>query len=339
MKNSNRKKFSGFTLVELLVVMAILTLLLVATMAFVGPVQKIFKDTNEAERSHAYADNTKSYVEDALKYAEGVHVYQELPASSSVEDLVDDYFNDMYKDVVTYDGSNLDYAEGVIRVMQLQNSNSGRISISTYGFSNNHVDSAPSSTINALNETYFVNNNGSPNYILKYAIGVNTLENESESDDIFRVLSNDKANIKAESSASLTDPGAVSKTRFTISVLASKHEEATKQTNAAGIEYTRFDERSQLVNANIPLMNVNTRSSYGRANKIYMLNGYATPADAVAAVSSTSDWNNVIRSIDRNSGMLFKFVGVNNATAPNADFLNLDNDIFIIYSYADESNV
>lgn len=335
MKNFNRKKFNGFTLVELLVVMAILTLLLVATMAFVGPVQKIFKDTNEAERSHAYADNTKSYIEDSLKYAEGIRIYQELPASSNVQDLVENYFDIMYKDVVTYDGSSLDYAEGVIRVMQLQNSNSGRISVSTYGFSNNHVDSAPSATINALNESYFLNNNGTPNYILKYAIGVNTLENESESGNIFRVLSNDRDNLKIENSNSLTDPGAVSSTRFSISVLASKHEEATKQTNPAGVEYTRFDERSQLVNANIPLLNIN--NGYGKIVKRFKLKSTCPDLDT-AKNAPPADFMTYAEVVN-NTNSRFLFNGVNNATDPNPDFLNLDNDIFIIYSYADESNV
>ena len=93
MKNFKKRKLNGFTLVELLVVMAIFTILLVGTMAFVGPVQKIFKNTNETEKTHAYADTAKNYIEDSLKYAEAIRVYQEMPAGTTEEKEVEKYFN------------------------------------------------------------------------------------------------------------------------------------------------------------------------------------------------------------------------------------------------------
>ena len=335
MKNLNRKKLSGFTLIELLVVMAIFTILLVGTIAFIGPVQKIFSNTNESEKSHSYADTAKKYIEDSLEYADGLRIYQELPTSKTVSDLVKEYFDDTYKDIVKYNGSKLEYLSGTIRVLQLQNSNGGRISLSTYGFTGNNVDTTHSSTISALNENYFVKPNGNTNYILKYAIGVNTLENETDSSGHnFRVLSNDKGNLQMTNSPSLTDPGAISKTRCSLSVLATRHEEATKAKNAAGIEYTRFDEKSQLVTANIPLMNINNQ--FGNVSDRYKLVGTYSDLDAATAAANASSWSSVITANGTSPVTVFDFKGVNDATDPNADFQNLDNDIYFIYSYGDE---
>ena len=63
------KKFKGFTLIELIIVMAIFTGIAVGAMAMIKPVMKLFNNTAELEKSSADADNIRRYIEDNLRYA------------------------------------------------------------------------------------------------------------------------------------------------------------------------------------------------------------------------------------------------------------------------------
>lgn len=63
------KKLKGFTLIELIIVMAIFTGIAVGAMAMIKPAMKLFNNTAELEKSSADADNIRRYIEDNLRYA------------------------------------------------------------------------------------------------------------------------------------------------------------------------------------------------------------------------------------------------------------------------------
>lgn len=65
----NKKRFRGFTLVELIVVIAVFGLLMAAALAILGPVSDIYKSTYTYADSVAVVDNVAMYLEDNLRYA------------------------------------------------------------------------------------------------------------------------------------------------------------------------------------------------------------------------------------------------------------------------------
>lgn len=64
------KKIKGFTLIELIIVMAIFSGIAVGAMAMIKPAMKLFNNTAEFEKANADADNVKRYIEDNLRYAD-----------------------------------------------------------------------------------------------------------------------------------------------------------------------------------------------------------------------------------------------------------------------------
>lgn len=78
MKKENKIKLKGFTLVELIVVVAVFGLLLAAALSLLGPVNKVFKSTVSYADGSAMADNVSKYVEDNLRYSNRLRVYDSV---------------------------------------------------------------------------------------------------------------------------------------------------------------------------------------------------------------------------------------------------------------------
>lgn len=131
-----KKKFKGFTLVELVIVMAIFTILLVGVMALVDPVAKLMKKTNVQESNAASTDNIKRYLEGNLRYAEAITVHSggltqydsavgwgAVPGDKNeqLRKSVQNFLNDYYKNL-----SNSTHAplSGNVRVMVIDNDGS-----------------------------------------------------------------------------------------------------------------------------------------------------------------------------------------------------------------------
>lgn len=70
-----KTKLKGFTLVELIVVMAIFSILMAAVMQVITPLNKISKRASIQEANAAAVDNVKSYIESSLRYSECVEVF------------------------------------------------------------------------------------------------------------------------------------------------------------------------------------------------------------------------------------------------------------------------
>lgn len=77
----NNKKLKGFTLIELIIVMAVFGILMVAVMSIMNPLSKIVKKASLQEANAAAVDNMKRYMEGSLRYSDCIEVF--------VGDLVD----------------------------------------------------------------------------------------------------------------------------------------------------------------------------------------------------------------------------------------------------------
>lgn len=138
-----KKKLKGFTLVELIVVMAIFGIIMVAVMSLIDPVSKIMKRTTLEEANAASVDNVKHYLEGSLRYAtaieahlgdlEGLDETQSPPAPAvvtmdqAVLNFADQYF-------LNKSDNNDDPYQGKIHVMEVDNVNGGRVNEYVYDF-------------------------------------------------------------------------------------------------------------------------------------------------------------------------------------------------------------
>lgn len=73
MKKSNRKK--GFTLVELIIVMAIFGIIMLGVMKIADPLARVMERSSSKEKNAAYVDNISEYLDSALRYSKYMYVY------------------------------------------------------------------------------------------------------------------------------------------------------------------------------------------------------------------------------------------------------------------------
>jgi prepilin-type N-terminal cleavage/methylation domain-containing protein len=74
-KKNKTLKINGFTLVELVCVMAIFAMILFGALAMVGPVSRLFKNTTKTEASRAAMLSMTGYLEGTLRNANRVQMY------------------------------------------------------------------------------------------------------------------------------------------------------------------------------------------------------------------------------------------------------------------------
>lgn len=99
MKKEKKTKLKGFTLIELIVVVAVFGILLAAALSLLGPVNKVFKSTVSYADGSAMVDNVSKYVEDNLRYSNRLRVYDSvfvLDESSFVDKYVKELRDDFY---------------------------------------------------------------------------------------------------------------------------------------------------------------------------------------------------------------------------------------------------
>lgn len=133
----------GFTLIELIIVLAIFGIILALVMSFIDPVAKIMKKASVRERTAAYVDNIGEYLDNSLHYAEFIRVYNggfckegdestQISEDIAVRSLIAACLNGAVNDAG-------DPINGRVRVLKLINSptgsfTEGQIYESVYGF-------------------------------------------------------------------------------------------------------------------------------------------------------------------------------------------------------------
>lgn len=142
------KRLKGFTLIELIIVMAIFSMIMFGALAMILPVTNQFRNTVKFENVRANLDNVRLYIEGSLRYADRVHIYTGTEANdaninSAVSTFISNYkFNGDYSvvegsDTKTYNRAVVDtsIADIEIYVMEIHNggtTNKGKISLRTY---------------------------------------------------------------------------------------------------------------------------------------------------------------------------------------------------------------
>lgn len=128
----NNKKLKGFTLIELIIVLAIFGIILSVVMSILDPTSKIMRKATTRERTAAYADNISEYITNSVTYAKYIRVYngdfckatdESVPLTGSVVDqekqAAKDLIDEMLNDAVDKDGNPV---KGQVHILKLINS-------------------------------------------------------------------------------------------------------------------------------------------------------------------------------------------------------------------------
>lgn len=75
MNENNKKTLKGFTLIELIIVLAIFSGIMAGAISLIDPVSKIMTKASVSEKTNSYVNTIQDYVEGSVKYAENLNVY------------------------------------------------------------------------------------------------------------------------------------------------------------------------------------------------------------------------------------------------------------------------
>lgn len=131
MKKS-KKSLKGFTLIELIIVLAIFGVIMVLVMSFIDPVSKVMGKTSVRERTASYVDNIGEYLEKSMRYASYVRVFDgdfcdrkkaddtdsSLNIVTTEEKAVVQFIDDYFDGAINSDGDPL---TGKVHVLKLCN--------------------------------------------------------------------------------------------------------------------------------------------------------------------------------------------------------------------------
>ncbi len=85
------KKLKGFTLVELIIVCALFSMILIGALSVLRPVSLLYKQNVKYESSRATSDIVSTYLEGVLKYADRMYFYEDRAATKYAEDESGEY--------------------------------------------------------------------------------------------------------------------------------------------------------------------------------------------------------------------------------------------------------
>lgn len=122
------KKLKGFTLLELIIVMAIFSIIMYSAVQLLAPVSKFFVRSSNFENTTACMDNMRRCIEGNLKYADRVRAYnsffpytyndatyQSITPTNDLLDNVKDFYIEFFKDRKFIDSN------GIINVLIFDN--------------------------------------------------------------------------------------------------------------------------------------------------------------------------------------------------------------------------
>ncbi len=335
-----KKILKGFTLVELIVVMAIFSILMVGAMSLVGPVSKIFKHTNTLEKTYSYVNNIKDYLQDSLQYADNIWVFQGDRTQEQLSQDTFDFKEAFYNDIIgTADGSSPGYTDCTIRVMTILNKDTeiggttyekGQILMQDVTYNSN---AAARIVLNPcqkqLNDTFFADN-----YDYDYVLGSSGFVDAGDDMVMLESMNPDNAGYI---------PGEMNPENFAIGIVTYYSNDAKDRngilkpvTETANINdsrgtglvndgneynYRKYDSSSQYNIATIPLMNIIERG--GQLNKSYYV--YGTKDDGSTDYSKAESYNNGTAIVfDHN---------------PTNITMSCDDNIYIVYALTNEVNI
>lgn len=332
MEKMKKSVLKGFTLVELLVVMAIFSVLMAAALALTTPVSKMYKNTALAEKTYSYSHNIQEYIQNTLEYSDNLYIYTTdtlgTTYSSDLQKLAEDYRKDHYQDLITYDGATERMIRGKVYIMRLLNkpdtsdaSNpipAGQIVLYEYGFKDNAIDPTCVTKKAVLNPTYF--NAKDSKYSFSYALGASKLvgvptPSGASSVDSYKALKSDLED--GEKSLNITQKN------LSVSIVLDKDVSKQGYIDITGAKsYRAFKAPVAVQVANLPLTNINSRG--GGLKPI----GVPRVMKKNGTVGKQSTLPVVEGSTTPECGWGF--------VANNSNKVDFNNDIYFVFSYADE---
>ena len=329
----------GFTLVELIVVMAIMSILLTAVMSLTGPATKINKRVKVGENTYAMANNIQTYIQRNLEFADAAWIFtgDETDRVTNLRQTVSDFKNCYYNNVVVGKEGGCDYVHGAhIYVMRLinQGDDAGQIGLRAIPFDSDKdiepyvFNSATEELV--LNPAYFVGD--SADYNITYALNSSELENLGEVNsetDPYYALESEKN-------------GETVRNMFSQQSVSIVVNSGTKTPDTSGTNrFTKFEGPANVTIANIPFTNISSRfnadsstngllyrtvkASDGSDEHIYKQGPFAeTPLDLNYQIPS---YISAMTISD-----LAPFYNL-------AGQVSTEKDIYIIYAYGDELKI
>lgn len=342
------KKFikKGFTLIELIVVMAIFSILMVAVMALTGPVQRLFQKTAMSEKTYSYANNIQLYLQGKLEYAEDVWVCTSDKLDADADGKVDaeelaklaeDFRKNYFVNTVGYDGNAIHYLNGKIHIIKLCNNAAkigteevpkGQITHRIYNFVSNTAiaSTADPEEKTELNNAFFNATDSAYNY--NYALGSSNLKVvKVPEDDVLSEEAKGKVNrdivyraLDKDIEDKVID---LDSTSITVSIVLDKRDNGSIDLPAVNENQKAckaFASPVAVQIANIPLTNINTRSKTVAAK--FSGKGLVRPK----AASLTDDVK-----LQEEGDVKIAY----QSSRANSDF-GFDNDIYFVFAYTDE---
>ncbi len=317
-----KKMKKGFTLVELIIVMAIMAILLVAVMSMTGPATKISKRAKLSDSTYSIANNVENYLQRTLEYVDNAWIFDstdsragDIPAT--VREFKNAYYNHVCVGTTAGADGNTVYVKGNIYVMHLDNS-TGQIHTTAYTFPNSSTNTITagvgSTAIAELNPAYFASDNRPFN--VRYALNASELEasvvggvvERNDETDAYYVLTSEK-------NGETVSPSSINQA---ISIIVNEGEapvggkfEGPAVLNVAPLSFTNIQNR---VPPNTPIArNVLEDGKEGTNDLI-----------------NQGDLVNLPPELSQNARSFINFAGEDSKP------VSTSNDIYIVYSYADE---
>lgn len=155
-----QKVVKGFTLIELIVVMAIFMVVMVAAMSLMGPVAKKMTLADVRESGSAQVNSISSYLQSELGSAEYLLVTNKIGNSDT---LVNEYVKRYYEGVLKKGATVEDpaYGKGKVHVLTIDNEHGGQISETVYDvkfdLGDNFIESKSPVNDYAINKAFYEN--------------------------------------------------------------------------------------------------------------------------------------------------------------------------------------
>lgn len=188
MKKSRR--LSGFTLIEMIIVMALFTVLMLAAFMLYQPVARLFKRTSVNERTYSYTNNIDNIIQGQLDDADNVWIYSGNLSNNDLSDICTLFKTNYYNNMVIGTGRNSQApAEGTIHIMHVLNNDatiggtaypSGQIVVSDVpfecadGVNVSETDVRDAAATSLLPNAYFRASDAG-RYSFNYCLGTGTL--------------------------------------------------------------------------------------------------------------------------------------------------------------------
>lgn len=377
MKNMTRAVKKGFTLLELIIVMALFSILMVAVMSIADPVSRIYKNTSVSTRSYNYANDIQVYIDTKLKYADNLwvvtsdnlanaHLISEkrqfdkaltgnpvqdadykiilgngngLPEAADLASIVEAYRYEYYDQIVQPDDTsasalkdpnNYKEVNGKIYVMRIINKTEnfddsvageipGQISLRTYSFDSFNSIAAtenPTPSIE-LNPAYFHADDAV--FDFNYTLGASDLVNASGD---MRVLKGDVYDEKVTFSQS--NP------TIQLSIVLDQEKGISNDLPNCRM----FNLPCTVTTCSTPLINIIERHGNAQGRYFWGADRENSPFDLTVEKIQNQNLNKA----DVNISKSFKYLDLDFDTSNDEADFDFTQDIFFIFSYADELN-